>query len=89
MELVYIAQTVIVTVERLVAQVEPSPEGQMLPAPGADYIIHAPHGAWPTSCYPNYPVAGGEFMRYVDLSNAGKFDDYLADFLADRRSDGE
>ncbi len=87
MELVYIAKTVIVTVERIVERVEPSLNGHMLPAPGADYIIHAPQGAWPTSCYPDYPVSGGEFLRYVDLCNAGKFDDYLAGFLADNRSD--
>jgi glutaconate CoA-transferase subunit A len=87
MELVYIAKTVIVTVERLVDRVEPSLDGHMLPAPGADYIVHAPQGAWPTSCYPVYPVGGGEFMRYVDMCNAGKFDEYLGDFLADRRSD--
>ena len=81
MELVYIAKTVIVTVERMVAQVVPSVDGQMLPAPGADIIVHAPHGAWPTSCYPDYPVAGGEFLRYVELCNAGNFDDYLTEFL--------
>lgn len=81
MELVYIAKTVIVTVERLVEQVMPSVDGQMLPAPGADLIVHTPQGAWPTSCYPDYPVAGLEIMRYVDLCNAGKFDDYLAEFL--------
>lgn len=87
MELAYAAKTVIVTVERLVDRVEPSADGHLLPAPGADYIVHAPHGAWPTSCYPVYPVGGGEFMRYVDMCNAGKFDDYLAEFIADSRSD--
>jgi len=87
MELVYIAKTVIVTVERMVEQVEKSTDSFLLPAPGADYIVHAPSGAWPTSCYPNYPVAGGEFMRYVDACNAGKFDEYLAAFTADTRSD--
>ena len=88
MELAYTAKTVIVTVERMVEQVSRSVDGQVLPAPGADYIIHAPQGAWPTSCYPDYPVVGGEFMRYVDMCNAGKFDEYLAEFLRDNRSDG-
>lgn len=87
MELAYAARTVIVTVERMVEQVEPSLEGQMLPAPGADIIVHAPQGAWPTSCYPLYPVAGGEFLRYVDMCNAGQFEAYLAGFLNDARSD--
>ncbi len=83
MELVYIAKTVIVTVEHMVDEIKPDAESKLLPAPGADYIALAPQGAWPTSCYPLYPVAGGEFMRYVDLCNAGRFDDYLNQFLAD------
>lgn len=87
MELAYTAKTVIATVERIVDQVVPSVDGQILPAPGTDVIVHAPQGAWPTSCYPLYPVGGGEFMRYVELCNAGKFDDYLAGFLNDSRSD--
>lgn len=87
MELAYAAKTVIVTVEQPVDRVEPSADGHLLPAPGADYIVHAPHGAWPTSCYPVYPVGGGELIRYIDMCNAGKFDDYLAEFIADSRSD--
>jgi glutaconate CoA-transferase, subunit A len=81
LELVYIADTVIVTVERMVERVERSTNGILIPAPGATHIVHAPRGAWPTSCYPEYPVAGGEFMRYVDACNAGRFGEYLAEFL--------
>jgi len=77
MELIYIADTVIVTVERLVDRVEKSLDGMLVPAPGATHIVHAPKGAWPTSCYPVYPLGGGELMRYVDACNAGKFDEYL------------
>ena len=82
MELVYIAKTVIVTVERLVEHVEKSLDRTMLPAPGADYIIHAPNGAWPTSCYPDYPLSGRALMHYVDACNAGEFENYLQDLLA-------
>lgn len=81
MELIYIADTVIVTVERLVQQVQRSTDGLLIPAPGANYIVHAPAGAWPTSCYPDYPVAGGEIIRYIDACNAGQFDDYLSKLL--------
>jgi glutaconate CoA-transferase, subunit A len=80
-ELVYLADTVIVTVERIVDQVEKSDDGMLIPAPGASYIVHSPCGAWPTSCYPDYPLGGQEFMRYVDACNAGKFDEYLDEFL--------
>lgn len=82
MELVYAARTVIVTVERIVERIQPSADGLLIPAPGAHAIVHAPRGAWPTSCYPDYPVAGSEFLRYVDACNAGKFSDYLAEMLA-------
>jgi glutaconate CoA-transferase subunit A len=77
-ELIYLAKTVIVTVERVVDDMARTVDSLLIPYPGADYIVHAPRGAWPTSCYPDYPVAGGEFMRYVDACNAGAFDDYLA-----------
>lgn len=81
MELVYMADMVIVTVERVVEQVEKSTDGIIVPAPGATYLVHAPHGAWPTSCYPDYPVGGREFMRYVDACNGGRFEEYLLEFL--------
>lgn len=82
MELVYIADTVIVTVERMVDQVERSTDGVLVPSPGVNFIAEAPRGAWPTSCYPDYPVGGGELMRYVDACNAGAFDAYIAERLA-------
>jgi glutaconate CoA-transferase subunit A len=81
-ELALVADKVVVTVERQVEQLERSVDGMLLPSPGASHIALAPRGAAPTSCYPDYPVSGGEFMRYVDACNAGKFDDYLAEFLA-------
>ena len=80
-ELVCTARTVIITVERIVEAVKKSADGLLIPAPGADYVVHMPQGAWPTSCYPDYPIAGGEFMRYVDACNAGEFESYLAQFL--------
>lgn len=86
-ELVYVADTVIVSVERMVEQVKPTTAGTLLPAPGANYIVHAPQGAWPTSCYPDYPMSGGEILRYIDACNSEGFDQYLADFTADTRSD--
>jgi glutaconate CoA-transferase subunit A len=81
-ELMCVADATIVTVERVVDRVTPSVDGHILPRPGATYIVHAPMGAYPTSCYPEYPLAGGEFLRYVDACNAGEFDRYLSEFLA-------
>jgi glutaconate CoA-transferase subunit A len=81
-ELAMVADKVIVTVERQVERVERSTDGLLLPSPGATHVALAPRGAYPTSCYPDYPVSGSEFMRYVDACNAGKFDEYLAEFLS-------
>jgi glutaconate CoA-transferase subunit A len=83
MELAYMSKTVIATVERIVPQVHKSGDTTILPAPGVHYVVHAPKGAYPTSCHPLYPVMGEEFMRYVDACNSGNFDTYLAQFLND------
>jgi glutaconate CoA-transferase subunit A len=87
MELMEAADTVIATVERQVEQVQRSVDGVVIPAPGATHVALAPRGAYPTSCYPDYPVSGGEFMRYVDACSAGKFDEYLAAFLESEKTD--
>lgn len=78
MELVYAANTVIVTAERMVEHVEKSIDGTIIPAPGANVIIEAERGAWPTSCYPLYPIGGGELLRYIEACNGGGFTDYLS-----------
>jgi glutaconate CoA-transferase, subunit A len=76
-ELVYISNRVIVTVEEIVERLERTVDGVLIPSPGIHYIAHAPRGAYPTSCYPHYPIGGGEFFRYIDACNAGKFEEYL------------
>lgn len=45
-------------------------------------VVHAPQGAWPTSCYPAYPLSGGELLRYIEACNAQQFEEYLAEILA-------
>lgn len=70
------AKTLIITAEEIVAdfgcqQVDIS-------AGAVSAVVHAPHGAWPTSCYPLYPIAGGEILRYIEACNAGKFEEYFA-----------
>ena len=81
LELVCIADRVIATVEKLVDRVEPTIDGYIIPKPGANVIVHAPGGALPTSCYPAYPIQGGEIMRYADECSAGDFEGYLASIL--------
>jgi glutaconate CoA-transferase subunit A len=80
-ELVYTADTVIATVERLVDQVKKSTDGMIIPAPGANVIALAPGGAQPTSCYPDYPIKGGALLEYVEACNGGQFETYLSTTL--------
>jgi glutaconate CoA-transferase subunit A len=44
-------------------------------------VVHTPHGAWPTSCYPLYPLGGGEILRYIEACNASDFGSYLTSIL--------
>ena len=81
MELVYVSDTVIATVETIVDELKPTTDGVIIPYPGCDMVVHLPDGAKPTSCYPQYPVAGGEILRYVEACNAGQFDEFLAKFV--------
>jgi len=80
LELVYVADTVIATVERIVDRLERSTDGVIIPHPGCDMVVEMPGGAAPTSCYPLYPLAGVELLNYTEACNAGRFAQYLARF---------
>lgn len=72
-ELAERAKQTVVSVERVVERVEPMIR--------AHVVVEAPQGAWPSSCYPEYPIDGLEFLRYVRACREGLFEDYLAEFL--------
>jgi glutaconate CoA-transferase subunit A len=76
-ELGMVAKTVIVTTEELVERLDGPIDLSCL---RVDAVVHAPGGAWPTSCHPIYPLAGREIMRYSESCPDG-FDEYLAGFL--------
>jgi len=48
-----------------------------LPGLAVTAVVHVPRGAWPTSCYPAYPIDGEAILDYISACNAGKFPDYL------------
>ena len=81
LELVYLADTVIATVERIVDKLERSADGIIIPYPGCSMIAELPGGAAPTSCYPLYPLDGEAFLQYTEACNAGNFDGFLRGFL--------
>ncbi len=69
------AKQVVITAEEIVEGFD-----QRVDIPGAvvHAVVCAPHGAWPTSCYPLYPLAGGEILRYIEACKAGQFAEYVA-----------
>jgi glutaconate CoA-transferase subunit A len=77
-ELSLVAERVIVTAEEIADRLEgPVDLGGL----SVTAVVHAPRGAWPTSCYPRYPVGGEELMRYAE-SCPGGFEEYLSGFVA-------
>jgi glutaconate CoA-transferase subunit A len=72
------ADLVIITAERVVDRLDGPLE---LTGVGVDYVVEAPGGAWPTSCYPDYALDGEELLEYVKACTSGQFDTYLAHFL--------
>ena len=71
-ELAMLATTTLVTAEEIVEKLDKAD----IPAPAVQYIAHAPRGAWPTSCHPLYPLAGGEILKYIEACNGERFDEY-------------
>jgi glutaconate CoA-transferase subunit A len=73
-ELAALAPQVIVTAEEVVDTLA---EDVNIPGALVTAVAHAPRGAWPTSCYPHYPIGGGDLLAYVEACANGQFDAYL------------
>lgn len=69
-EFANIAKTVIITAEEVVERLS-GPSDILGLAVTA--VVHAPHGAWPTSCYPLYPLDGEKILAYVAACAEGQF----------------
>lgn len=61
-ELAIASRNVVVTAEEIV----PALGRADIPAPFVDAVVHVPHGAYPTSCHPLYPLDGKELLEYTD-----------------------
>jgi glutaconate CoA-transferase subunit A len=77
-QMALVADHVIVTAERVVERLSGTLE---LPGYNVSLVVEAPGGAWPTSCYPLYPVDGDEVLDYVKFCSSGRFGEYLDRFL--------
>ncbi|HEY71420.1 MAG TPA: CoA transferase subunit A [Anaerolineae bacterium] len=61
-ELAMVADTVVITAE----QIRPKLEDANIIGPIVDAVVEAPHGAWPTSCHPLYPLDGLATLEYTE-----------------------
>jgi glutaconate CoA-transferase subunit A len=74
-ELSAAAETVIITAEEIVPQLEKAD----IVAPFVRAVVHAPHGAAPTSCHPLYPIDGENLLAYVEqVSDPASFEAFIA-----------
>ncbi|MBI3270845.1 MAG: CoA transferase subunit A [Planctomycetes bacterium] len=81
-EIAALAELTILSAEEIVPTSE-LPEGRVdVLARDVDFVVHAPRGAAPTSCYPNYRMDGLAILDYTTAVRAGNFLEYLEKFLA-------
>ncbi len=76
-ELALVAKTVIITAEEIVEKLDRVD----IATPLVTAVVAAPRGAWPTSCHPLYPIAGGEILQYLEACSRGEFRGYLEEKL--------
>ena len=62
-----VAKTVILTAEELVDELDAPID---IPGLVVTAVVHAPRGAWPTSCYPLYPLDGEAILDYITSCNS-------------------
>lgn len=74
LELALVAKKVILTAEEVVEELPASVDLVGYPVTA---VVALPQGAYPTSCYPLYPVDGLEILRYVEAVNAGTFSQWI------------
>lgn len=76
-ELSMIAGTVLITTEEVVPRLDRADVfGQRVTG-----VIHAPQGAWPTSCHPLYPFDGQAILGYSESAGEEGFENILTSWL--------
>lgn len=78
-ELLLAATTVILTAEEIVPELDQAD----LVAPFVHAVVHARHGAAPSSCHPLYPIDGEAMLAYVEtVSEPESFEAYVSSHIA-------
>jgi glutaconate CoA-transferase subunit A len=64
------SRRIILTAEEILPSeaFEADPERTLIPHFLVTAVVHAPRGAWPTSCYPAYDVDDAAIYRYLEAS---------------------
>lgn len=84
-ELQLTSKTVIVTAEEIVPELSRAD----LIGPLVHAVVHAPRGAWPTSCHPLYPLDGEALLDYTEnVSDSDSFRSYIQRLLAETHGMG-
>lgn len=76
-ELAVIAETVIITAEKIRPRLD---KAQIL-SPVVDVVVELPKGAWPSSCHPLYPLDGMAILEYTEKAGTEEYDDLIASWL--------
>jgi glutaconate CoA-transferase subunit A len=90
-EMVKAADRVIVTAERIVDtdSFRAAPEHTAFPAFAVDHVVHAPRGAWPTACWPEYTYDGDFYTAYQRASrDPARFAELFAEHVGPLRAGG-
>lgn len=75
LDLTMVSRRVILTAETIEEELDGPID---LPGMTVTAVVHVPRGAWPTSCFPAYPIDGETILDYVSACNAGQFWDFVS-----------
>lgn len=75
------AKTTIITAEKIVDTEEIMKQGASIVEFEVTAVVELPNGAYPSSCYPNYPIDVEHFIEYLDLCKQDRFDEYLQKYV--------
>ena len=76
-ELAETSSLTIVSTETVVSHEDCIRRGVDLIGLSVDKVVHAPKGAWPTSCHPVYPLDGLEIIDYLTACEKDGFEGFL------------
>ena len=75
-ELALVAKTVVITAEEILPKLSHAEIiGSVVSA-----VVHAPRGAWPTSCHPSYPLDGLATLQYTELATTAGYAQLLCEW---------